>query len=563
MQTAFCGAPRPPVEPAPGSVRRDAADIARAAWLGGAASAVLTLWAAAGALHAVLAPHGAGAVGRGAGLGGTGGALPVVLAAMAGLAALVAALLIARAAQRRRGGSGRAFVEPLAVVVTLLLAAAAAGHLLHPRGASLRPLMPDALAPPLDAFALLLGLIAAPLLGGLVERGAGQALDAAGASPWRPRIRGASTLGAAWARGLRLPGLLALDALLSVAGRIRDGVRRDARHRLHVVIPLDGLARAAAAHGHAASLAPDGTLVLTRPAAEGRVAPSRVVVRRDRLAFPRADADRVIELRGDPDDLRALRRELDAHLLERGRWAWTTQGRRLEAQLDALLDEADDAHTLEARASLLHAAEAFARVLPHRALLADEHDLLERHKLPRLRELLETLVDGPADDAAGPRTRSALAPAPAFAPRLERLLDSGGLRAAERLVYVPYALVPVGTRHDEVEVLVNTLTEEVDPVETRALLKAAARRAPRLHAEGHRPTFLPPPTPTAALVNRARDAVRRSRGRGRTHARSEAVELLYVPFVKTDDGWTNAVTGTEAEALDDAMRRARPAPAPA
>jgi len=141
-----------------------------------------------------------------------------------------------------------------------------------------------------------------------------------------------------------------------------------------------------------------------------------------------------------------------------------------------------------------------------------------------------------------------LAPAPALAPDLARVLDAGGLALLRRAVFVPHWVLPIRTRAGEVEVLVNALTHKPLADDARAaLLSCATERAPVLFLDAPRSvSFLPAPEPTAAVLRELRDAFP---GADVAPSVNAPCEWLLVPYLPTSDGYVNAVTGEKAPDL--------------
>lgn len=529
MATALSGAPRPR-EPAPGATSaRAASDVVRGAWLAAASASAFGVWGAAATLFVLLEGRVAGAHVA------LFGILPAAVAFLAFGGAF--------AVRRRAGGEARALLALSSVAGTALLALAVAGHVLHARGEALRPLFGEGWPLAWRAPALFAAVLGAPLVGGLLARAAGRALDVAGASPWRPTLDGRA-LALGLLEGLALPGLLLLDVVLTLT------VARKERHaRIHLDAPLPRVKESLERLGwRVATL--DGGLACEPPGSpEGAPAAS---LKPRRLHFPRCDASRLLVLEGPTDARVSLRLALERDAAFCGRASWTAAARRLEARVDALAREEEDAWSHEERGALLETLASLEAGLRLRPLLADEWGAL----LWKVEALKARLLREPPTPLAS--ERRPLAPAPALAPDLTRILDAGGLSATARLLYVPHHLVRVRTAIGEAEVAVNALTQEIDLAESRALLRALESRGADLRAHGTRAAFAPAPAPTAALLGDVRTVVRRAWGPRRTEARLEDVELLYVPFVEREDGWANAVTGRACPSLADALSRAGP-----
>lgn len=477
---------------------------------------------------------------------GSAFAIPQLVGAMG--AALVLGAGLALAAKKARF-ERPALLIGAAASATLFLALAVGGHLVHERGTNLRFLFPSSFSPAPAALAWTLSLIVAPLLAGLVTRGAGAALDTPGARAWRPRVRHGGDVILGMAQGWVLPGLALVDGVLTTIERIGLRVRGETRARWHLDIDDARLVEAATDAGYEADTEKPHDITFVKAAEEGRLEDLSVRVHRRRLAFPSAGAAYALDLTGIAADVNAFRREVEPRALFRGLWCWSAPARRQEAQLNALPASTADARSLEDRAALVDQAERIATVARHRTYISDDARVLLDQKLPRLQAALDALQDAPH---SGIQERRRGPPAPALAPRLSRILDAGGLDVSERLVYVPHHIVPVRTRDGDVEVVVNALTERVDAGESRDLLRALLETPPTLHAEGTRPTFAEAPRPTAALVGEVREAVRRSRG-GRTHADLATIETFLVPFAQTEDGWMDAVTGRIVDDLADSL----------
>ena len=498
--------------------------LLRRARLAGVLSALPLLWAAGGLLALLLDRAG------------------VAAGAVALLGILPAAALALALALLARGGERRGLLLAAAGAATVALALAAAGHLLHPRGEPLRPLMPpgfgDGAAPtPLGVLLVVSGLLLAPLLAGLLLRAWTRAFDASGTRPLLPGALWRDFRGPDLARVAEawlLPGLLALDLAGTLALRLLDRARARARDRLHAHADLDRLAQGLAAEGAHAER--DGaTLRVRLPDARG---PAFLTAHR--LAFPRVEARDVLDLTGQPDDVRRLRRLLEGPLGERCLFAWSRVGRRVEARLNALQHDARRADTTEERGLLLDEADRTERALAHRDLNAEEWGILVAWKLQRLRgSLVARMLTEPP--GARPDGR-VVAPAPTLVPPLARAMEVGGLAAMRRAVHVPHWIVPVRTTWGESEVVVNALTGKADAADGPALLDAMTRRGPTMLPDAGRPhAFLQPPVPTAALLRELRP-----HGNARPDA-AQAVELVYVPIVPTSEGHVNAITGTLVE----------------
>lgn len=497
------------------------------------------VWAASGLLAFVLS-----------------GRVDAASVALLGLApAAVAAVALFVASRGQRG----VLLTLASVAATLVVVLAVAGHLLHARGEGLRfafpPMLGDGLA---GALLLLLGLLLVPLGVGIRLRALVLGYDASGADAASSRAlllaltqrhlddapRGAHvplallrSLGEAW----MLPGLLLLDFVTLPARRGRD--------RLHADVSLPSLAEGLAAEGCHPERLGQGLRVRLPPRAEGDLG-GVVLVRPRRLAFPAFESSRALDVSGDAEDVRRLRRLLEGPLCGRIVFSWSRVGRRVEARLNALLHDADRANTLEERGLLLEEVDRMERSLAARDLSPGEWTILVGWKLQRLRgHLLSRMLHEPPGARADGRVP---APAPALLPPLSRVMEAGGLAAMRRAVFVPHWIVPVATAWGERDIVVNALTGRADALDGPRILEAMARQGPSLLVDAARPeAFLPAPAPTAALLRELR-----VHG-GATPVHLAGVELAYVPFVPTEDGYVNAVTGAEAPDLGAAI----PAPA--
>jgi hypothetical protein len=512
----------------------------RHARLVGFVSSVVLVWAAAGLLAALLSRAGAGQV-------AVLGILPAAVGALV-------LFLLSR-------GERRPLLRAAAALATLAVVLAVAGHLLHARSASVRFLFPPGFGGAASAWgvlALLLGLLVLPLVAATRLRAMSLGFDASGSDARAPRaLWGALAqrdlddaprpsraavgvllrLGEAWL----LPGLLALDVAGTLVLRAGGAFSRKARDRLHAEADLVALAYALTQHDVPAEATEDGTALRVRLPEGGAV-----VLRARSLAFPDAEARRVLDATGAPEDLRRVRRLLEGPLCAHALFAWSRVGRRIEARLNALLLESAQAGTLEERALLLEESERLERALGARELSGEEWTLLATWKLQRLRAgLVSRMLSEPP--GARPDTRVA-APAPALTPPLARVMEAGGLSAMRRAVFVPHWVVPVRTPWGERDVVVNALTGRADPDESRRLLDAMRERAPTMLLEmGRASAFLPAPVPTAALL-------REMRGLGGARpGHLAAIETLYVPFVPGPAGYVNAVTGSVAPDLGAAI----------
>ena len=478
----------------------------RAAWAG----SLVLLWGLVGALGWVL--------------GGVDAA-PFVLASVAGAAALAGVGLALARVQR----AAQAFL-------TLALAAAAAGHLLHPRGEPLRVLFPAAWW---GVALVLAALLVAPLVAGWRAHAVVLALRSTGRLPRALPLRaldaedGADLLApmrAPWlgllrrlGEGYLLPGAAAMDA----AGRL---ARRG--EVMHGALDAEAARAALVEAGHAVE--PRGAGLAVTLAEGGSVLVRPVPL----LLSPRGG----VALHGAPEARRAVRRALETAGV---RMCWTDAGRRFEARLDRLLDEAAQASSLEERSALYEEAQRVESVLDQRDLLHDDWVVLRAWKAHRLRSLLAHKLLG---EPVGPRAEGrVLAPAPALRPDLARVLDAGGLATLPRVVFVPHWVVPVRTRWGEAEVLVNALTGKPHP-DGPALLDAARQQGAGLLLAAPRGVkFLPAPEPTAALLRDLRDAL--PPGVDVSRAAEAPIEWLLVPHLPTAEGYVDAVTGAPAADL--------------
>jgi len=102
-------------------------------------------------------------------------------------------------------------------------------------------------------------------------------------------------------------------------------------------------------------------------------------------------------------------------------------------------------------------------------------------------------------------------------------------------VFVPHWVVPVGSD----EVLVNALTQKLDPEARACSTPRRPRRGPALDAP-RSVRFLSAPEPTATLLRELREAIPGAHVAG---ARARPVEWLFVPFIPSGDGYVNGITG--------------------
>lgn len=357
-----------------------------------------------------------------------------------------------------------------------------------------------------------------------------RAEDLTGAPEWRRLPQG---IALAWVRGLVLPVLLALDLATTPLAR-GDRIRAEASP--------DALAEGLAAIG--ARVEHDGSrLVVHLAAAHDGHAPKAVRVKTRRVLFPFvADA---IDVRGARDDVRRFRRALDGPLAHHALFTASAPARRWERRLNALMREAQVAATLEERSLLLEEAERLSRAMMERALAADESRMLAL-KEARLRALLcQRLLSEPAGMRLDGRR---LAPLPTMPPDLARVVDAGGLAAMKRVVFVPFWIVPIETPWGEQEACINGATGRYDPIESRTLLEAMARRGPGLLVEaGPQPQFLPHAPPTAALLREMRANGLRIPADVATGGAPP--DLVYVPFLAASEGYVSGVTGIAAPDL--------------
>lgn len=437
------------------------------------------------------------------------------------------------------------------VALGLAFGVAGIGHVLGPNVNALDPLFLNA-----GVVFPAVGLLVFPLLSGWRARALDLALRATGRRPRGFPLRALiadegdellthdltakrAALGAAraWLDGWTLPGLVALD----VAHRLRPGHVE----RLHFDADLPTLERAFASVGATTELRAR-SLVLQLPNKR-----ERVRLRRHRLAFPRGEQAFVIEISGPRADAHEARRILETDLAHVGRFAWTAQGLRWEARLNALIHDAHSAASLEERSALLEEAARIERLLDARDLMGDERQLLRGWKAQRLRILLSNKL---LSEPVGPRGERALAPAPALAPELSMILEAGGLSSLRRLVFVPHWIVPVRTPWGEQEVVVNALTHKADLAAGLSVLRAARERGASLFVVAPRGVqFLPAPEPNASILKTIREAGVKGKA---SYDSGVTMEIIYVPFVPSEDGYHNAVTGEAASDMG-------PAPAPA
>lgn len=474
------------------------------------------------------------------------GVEPLALVAFgtAPLVVLVGVVLLAR-----RGWSRIA-----AAALTFAMAFAAAGHVLGPLAGPLPAAFPPAWA------ALAAALVVAPLVAGWRAHALDLALLATGRKPrflpvgalfaktpdellrgaprdkWGPLRR--------YAEGWSLPGLLVMDAAFSVGLRIRP------HERMHFDADLDELGEAFVAVG-ATSERRERKLHVTLPSG------GRVVITRHALAFP-SEAACVLHIRGHADAAHAARQLLETDLAHVGRAAWTRQGLRWEARLNALLRDAATSQTLEERSALLEEAQRVETLLDARDLMAEERALLRGWKAQRLRVVLSTKL---LSEPVGPRAEGRLlAPAPALEPALPLVLEAGGLAVVRRAAFVPHWIVPVRTSWGEHEAVVNALTHKVDAAESEALLRAAREQGASLFVHAPRgPTFLPVPEPTAAMLRELRETLPRAD----VATAATAADTLLVPYLPTTEGYLSGVTGSKAADLGPAPGVAAKAAPPA
>lgn len=515
----------------------------RVAWL----SSALFVWGAAGLLVLLL----------------TGRVSGTTLAQVGILPAALGAAAVWVVHRRRPDVPG---VLPAAGALgTLALVLAVAGHVLHPRGAMLAPLLPPqvgALAglPAWAGVVLLLALLLfVPLYAGARLNAIRLGLEAGGRdargpvrwteslvrdeadalhepAPWRRLAAGKLRR---FGEGLLVPGLLALDVAGTLAHRARLLVQRRTHDRIRFDAELPALRETLAAAG----AFPEGDgrgLVVGVP--EG----GEVRVERRRLVLPAPVA--VLDVEGARDDVRAFRALLETTVPHAGAQCWGAAARRWERRLNGLTRDAEKASTLEERSVLLEEANRVAASLAQRETSEEDRAVLDL-KDARLRLLLSTrLLSEPP--GARPEERRP-APGPTLTPPLSSLMGAGGLAAARRLVFVPFWVLPVRTPWGEQEVAVSATTGRLDADESRALLEAMRRRAPVLLLEGHKgATFLPAPPPTAALLRSLRPMLRRGASvpEGALEA-GRATETVFVPFLATEEGYVNALTGTKAPDL--------------
>lgn len=356
----------------------------------------------------------------------------------------------------------------------------------------------------------------------LVRRGD----DALGAPEWRRLPQG---LAARWALGAFAP--VALLAHL-VPLRPADRVRAEAS--------IPALSEALAAAG--ARVERDGSTLSIQlpPAHEGATpAPARLRPRRT------LDGARALDARGPPEALRRLRRLLEGPAAHALLFTTSAPAQRWERRLNALAREALVASTLEERSLLLEETDRLRQALEARALAGEEWTILSL-KEARLRALLSQrlLSEPPGMRLDG----NALAPLPALAPDLARVLDAGGLGAMGRVVFVPFWILPVETPWGEQEVCVNGATGRYDAEESRALLAAMRERGPGLLVEaGAKPQFLPHAPPTGALLRELRAHGVRIPPEVATGA--TPADVVYVPYLAGPHGYASGVTGNAAPDL--------------
>lgn len=494
----------------------------------GVAGGLLVTWALAGVLASIA-------------WGAISGA---TLAAAGGLPMLALALVLLGVDLQ---GPSRVLSGLAAASATLALAFAVAGHVLHWEGLHLRffllteaPLVRYGgyaavlLFVPLYAGARLRALELAWRASGSRARGPALVVEAIareddllGDVPWRRAWRGALLR---WTEGAAVPGLLVLDFAL--------GARRPA-DRLHA--EADAPALAAALAGAGAGAEARGRELLVR-LAEGDGA--RVSVSRN-LIPPGA----TLEIRGHVREARRLRHVIETDASHAILFTWSAPAQRWERRLNALAQEARIASTLEERSLVMEELDRVRLALADRALAGEESSVLAL-KEAHARGLLAHRMLSEAPGA--PIGSRVLAQHAAMMPDVARVLDAGGLSSVKRVAFVPHWIVPVQTRWGEQEAVVSAATGRLDVEESRALLDAMRRRGPVLLLDvGAHSLFLPAPRPTGALLREMREgglAVADEVATGGT-----PVDIVYVPYLATSEGYVSGVTGRVAPELGAAV----------
>ncbi|HVL47368.1 MAG TPA: hypothetical protein VM889_02300 [Candidatus Thermoplasmatota archaeon] len=476
-----------------------------------------------------------------------------------GLGAFLALLAVAPRARREPGAprflldAGLAVVAVgLALLAGAMLAAAAPGFV--PRGA------PAVAAAALAALALL-------VVAGVASRALALGLDVGGASPRAvpflaalvardprdllapPRLGGSAVVPGAVSAAFEAAAdfaLVVVDGALAPFARLAARLAGRDRERLHAAGDLGAVARALEGAGLRARV--EGRVLVV--AMGGGDEPSReVFARTRRLLFPRVEADALLDLSGPPRDVIAVRRALESLAAFDLAFAWSREARRLESRLNALARASLEASTMEDRATLLDEAERLEASARARSLAEDEWSLLAGWKGAGLRA---ALAERMARDPLGGATPGLqVAPGAVLPANLGAVVETGGLAALGRLVYVPYFVVPVATPAGELDVAVNAFTG-FDPADSEAVLaRFDAEGASHLVESERRPTFiqLKSRAPGAKSTSEALAAAfggKPSRYAPLTHAAT----VLNVPFVEMPGGvFASAVTGATHETL--------------
>lgn len=517
----FADAPRRGPPPA------SAEEVARLSRRTGVVAALLVAWAL-GSFAATIA---SGRVGASALV--LTGALPVALGA-----------LVLFALDRR--APSRALSTAAAASATLALAFAIAGHALFWGGISMRAMLPGTagtiarvailLLVPLYAGARLASLAWAWRASGSRARSPLLAVEAIAraddadllARPaWRDAWRGVL---ARWGEGAALPGAILLDTALAA---------RPLVDRLHADASADALADALTAQG----------ALVERAGRELRVRfPDSPTLR---LGFSRSlfPAGGTLDVRGDMDAARKLRRVLEGPASHALAFCWSAPALRWERRLNALHREALDASSLEERSIVMEELDRVRKALGERALAGAEAVILLLKEEGTRALLAHRMLSEPPGVRKSARV---LAQHAALLPQVARVLDAGGLAAVRRVAFVPHWILPVTTPWGEQEIVVSAATARVDATESRALLAAMQRQGPVLLVDvGTSAVFLPAPPPTAALLRELRAAglaVPESATTGETPP-----DVVYVPFLATAEGYVNGITGSAAPDLGNAV----------
>lgn len=420
--------------------------------------------------------------------------------------------------------SGRWRIAPLLASAAIVLALA--GHVLGPLGAAQRPYFVWPSGAGIATLALV--ALAAPLVAGWRAHALYHAAKTTGRPPPLLSPLDARRIPALIAEGSGLLGQLALQGALAL---------RRAPTRVPLDVTREQLVAALSSVGVTCEPRGRAALELSLPDEGGRVAVKRVS-----LPFP--SGAHALDVRGERAAVR--RAVLLLESLAVGSFARTAAGRRFEARINTMLVDAQRAATLEERSLLAEESQRLESILDARDLPAHEWTALRAWKVQRLRLALSTKL---LSEPAGPRVEGrVITPAPALAPDLARVLDTGqGLTSLRRIVFVPHWIVPVRDAAGEREVLVNALTHKPDIISGDVILQAARDHAPTFFLDAPRTvTFLPAPEPTAALLRDLREALPRA---DVAPAIAGPAEWLLVPYVPTNEGYVNAVTGAKAPDL--------------